>query len=148
MFARIALACLLAAPLAAYQEQQEKPKIPKDSVLVVVEGCLKGRVLSATDVRQPDAESGPPVRQKSFRLSGKKDLMNEVKANDGQRVRITGLIQKSALIEPGMKIKGGRVVIGGGSGTASSGSHIPDPVENVVVMDMTDVQALGGSCRN
>lgn len=142
MFARVALVCLLAVPSAAQQE--EKPKVPNDSVLVIVDGCLKGRVLAAMDVQQPDVKSGPTVRQRSFRLTGKKDLMKEVKADDGQRVRITGLIRKSSLYEPGVRIKGGRVVIGGGS--SRSGSGIPDPVENVAVMDVTAVQLVGGAC--
>jgi hypothetical protein len=135
-----------AATAGKQQEEQEHRKVPKDSVEVTVTGCLKGRVLSASDVRQADTTSGPIVRQRAFRLSGPKDLMKEVKDNDGQRVEITGLIRKSALIEPGVKIKGGRVVIGGGSmGTAGAG--IPDPAENTVVMDMSAVQLIGGSCR-
>jgi hypothetical protein len=146
MFARIVVACLLAAPLSL-QQQEEKPKVPKDSVLVVVDGCLKGRVLAVSNVRQPDVETGPLVRQRSLRLSGKKDLMKDVKANDGQRVQVTGLIRKSALYQEGMRFKGGRVVVGGGTSSGNpSGSGIPDPVENVIVMDVTAVQPTGGSC--
>jgi hypothetical protein len=143
MIPRIVFACLLAAvPLAAQQE--EKPKVPKDSLLVTVTGCLKGRVIRAEDVRQPDTTSGMTVRNHSFRLAGKKDVMEEVKENDGKRVEISGLIKKSALIESGMKFKGGRVVIGGGSPTSTS--SMPDPAENVVVLDAATVQSLGGSC--
>lgn len=145
MFARITVALVLAAvPLTAAGQQEEHRKIPKDSVEVTVTGCLKGRVLSASDVRQTDVESGPRVRQNAFRLAGPKGLMKQVKENDGQRVEITGLIRKSALTEPGMKFKGGRVVIGGGSATPGS---IPDPAENTVVLDMSAVQLVGGSCR-
>ena len=143
MIPRIVFACLLAAvPLAAQQE--EKPKVPKDSLLVTVTGCLKGRVIRAEDVRQPDTTSGMTVRNHSFRLAGKKDVMEEVKENDGKRVEISGLIKKSALIESGMKFKGGRVVIGGGSPTSQS--TMPDPAENVVVLDAATEQSLGGSC--
>jgi hypothetical protein len=134
------------APLAAQQEG-EKPKVPKDSVQVTVLGCLKGRVLTAADVRQPDVSSGPVVRQRAFRVAGKKDVMKDIKANDGQRVEVVGLIKKSALTERGMKFKGGRVVVGGGTSMGSSGTmHGPDPAENTVVMDVASVQALGGSC--
>lgn len=134
--------------IAAQQDQQEeRPKVPKDSVQVTVTGCLKGRVLSASDVRQVDTQSGPAIRQRAFRLAGKKNEMNEVKKNDGQRVEIMGLIKKSALVEPGMKFKGGRVVVGGGSmGSAGSTGRPPDPAENVTVMDVQTVQAVGGSC--
>jgi hypothetical protein len=151
MIPRIALACLLAAvPLvtgpavAAAQQEQEKPKVPKDSLLVNVIGCLKGRVVRAEDVRQPDTTSGMTITNRSFRLAGKKDVMASVKEYDGQRVEISGVIKKSALIEPGMKFKGGRVVIGGGAPT--SNSTMPDPADNVVVLDAMTVQSLGGSC--
>ena len=151
MFLRPAFALLVAIPLfavstagVAARQEQEKPKVPKDSLLVNVIGCLKGRVIRAEDVRQPDTTSGMTITNRSFRLSGKKDVMASVKEYDGQRVEISGLIKKSALIEPGMKFKGGRVVIGGGSPTSTS--TMPDPAENVVVLDAVTVQSLGGSC--
>jgi hypothetical protein len=144
MVVRTALAFLIAAsPLVLQQEG--RPKVPKDSVLVTVTGCLKGRVLKASDVRQEDTTSGPVVRGHSFRLAGKKDVMKIVKDEDGHRVEISGLIRKSALMEPGMKFKGGRVVVGGGT-MASGTSSLPDPSENVLVLDAWTVQALGGSC--
>jgi len=144
MVVRIALACLLAAaPLAAQQE--EKPKVPKDSVFVTIVGCLKGRVIKASDVRQDDTMSGVVIRNHSFRVSAKKEVMNAVKDYDGDRVELTGLIKKSALMEPGVKFKGGRVVIGGGT-MASGSSSLPDPSESVLVIDAWTVQQLGGSC--
>src|SRR5579859_4899874 len=136
MFVRIALACALGVVPLAAQQQPEIPKVPKDSVFVVVNGCLKGRVLRAFDVRQPDTTTGPTVRNKAFRLSGKKDLMNQVKRNDGSRVQVTGLIKKSALLEPGMKFKGGRIAIGGGTHGTSPMTSLPDPADTVVVMDI------------
>jgi hypothetical protein len=144
MVAKVALACLLAsAPI--YAQQEEKPKVPKDSYLVTVIGCFKGRVLKAADVRQMDTTSGPVIRNSAFRVTGKKDVMNLVKENDERRVEVVGLIKKSALMEPGVKFKGGRVVIGGGT-MASGTSNLPDPSESVLVLDAVSVQALGGSC--
>ena len=78
----ITLALLLVSlTMAAPQEtpKQEKPKVPKDSIELVVSGCLKGRVLAVSDVRQTDTQSGPIVKSRSFRVAGKKDVMNEVK---------------------------------------------------------------------
>jgi hypothetical protein len=148
MFPRIALACLLAAaPLSAQgQGKQEEPKkIPKDSLLVVITGCVKGRVIRAADVRQTDTTSGVNIRAKSFRLEGKKDVLKAVKEVDGERAEVTGLIKKSSLIEPGVSVMGGRVRIGAGT-SGGANSSIPDPAENVVVLDVSNVQALGGSC--
>ena len=148
MTSRLLLACLLAATPLAAQQEQERPKIPDDSVEVTITGCLNKRVLVASDVRQTDVQSGPMVRNHAFRLAGKKDLIDIVKKNDKERVEVTGLIKKSALIEPGMRFQGGRVVVGGGTnGTAPSASRPPDPAENVVVLDMSSVQLIGGSCE-
>jgi hypothetical protein len=162
MLCRIALVCLLAAtPLAAQdkqpfdelraapsnvegQEQPEHPKVPKDSLLVTVAGCVKGRVIRAADVTQADTTSGYNIRSTTFRIEGKKDVINAVKEQNGQRAEILGLIKKSALIEPGIKFKGGRVVIGGGS--RSGTSSMPSPAENVLVLDAISIQGLGGSC--
>jgi hypothetical protein len=144
MLVNTALALLVAASPFAFQ-QEGRPKVPKDSLLVTVTGCLKGRVLKASDVRQEDTTSGPIVRGHSFRVAGKKDVMKIVKEDDGQRVEVTGLIRKSALMEPGVKFKGGRVVLGGGT-MASGTNNLPDPSENVLVLDAWSVQALGGSC--
>jgi hypothetical protein len=144
MVVNTALALLVAISPFAFQ-QEGRPKVPKDSLLVTVTGCLKGRVLKASDVRQEDTTSGPIVRGHSFRVAGKKDVMKIVKEDDGQRVEVTGLIRKSALMEPGVKFRGGRVVVGGGT-MASGTSNLPDPSENVLVLDAWSVQALGGSC--
>jgi len=148
MLVRFLLACALAAVPMAAQQEQEKPKpVPKDSIRVDIIGCVKGRVIRAADVRQPDTTSGVEVRAKTFRLEGKKDVMKGVKEVDGQRAEVVGLIKKSALIEPGMKIMGGRVRIGTGS-TGGTTSSLPDPAQDVVVLDTESVQALGGSCVN
>jgi hypothetical protein len=48
------------------------------------------------------------------------------------------------LREPGMKFKGGRIVVGGGS-TGGPGS-LPDPADNVTVLDAVSVQSLARSC--
>src|SRR3569832_1399622 len=101
MLCRIALVCLLAAtPLAAQekQEQPDHPKVPKDSLLVTVAVCVKGRVIRAADVTQADTTSGYNIRSTTFRIEGKKDVMQGVKEQDGQRAEIVGLIKKSALL--------------------------------------------------
>ena len=149
MVVKIALACLLAAaPLAAQQQQEEHPKVPKDSLFVTITGCLKGRVIRAADVRQEDTTTGIVIKNHSFRISGKKEVMNAVKEEDGHQVEMTGLIKKSALMEPGVKFKGGRVVVGGGT-MASGTNSLPDPSEGVLVVDAWTVQSLGGgSCSS
>jgi len=131
--------------LAVQETGQEHPKIPKDSIQVVVTGCLKGRVLAVSSVRQTDAQSGPDIRSRSFRLAGKKDVMKQVKEEDGHLVEVTGILKKADLSEPGVKIAGGRVTVSGGSRTAGP-TGIPNPADNVVVMDVSSLQYRAGSC--
>jgi hypothetical protein len=139
----LVLALLLSA--TAYQEQEPgHVRVPEDSVQLVVLGCLKGRVLSVSDSRQVDTQSGPIVRAKSFRLAGKGDVMKQVKKEDGQFVEVIGIVKRSALDEKGVKI-GKRVAVGSGSPVASSRS-LPDPVADVAVMDITSVRHRSTSC--
>jgi hypothetical protein len=144
MLVRTTLALLLAAAPVAAQQPEEKPKVPKDSVMAVITGCIKGRVIRAEDVKQTDTMSGVNITAHTFRISGKKDVMTVVKEKDGERVEMTGLIKKSSLIEPGVKFKGGRIVVGGG--TSGGTGTLPSPAENVVVIDAVAVTAVGGSC--
>src|SRR5215471_11369634 len=91
MLARFVLACVLAAvPLVSGQEQEKPKPVPKDSLRVVITGCVRGRVIRAADVRQTDASSGIDIRSKTFRLQGNKDAMKSVKEVDGERAEITG----------------------------------------------------------
>lgn len=145
MVVKTALACLLSVVPLAAQQQEGQIKVPKDSLLVVVTGCLNGRALRADDVRQTDTTTGFNVRSRTFRVAAKKDVMEVVKENNHRHVEVTGLIKKSALRESGMKFKGGRIVVGGGS-TGGPGS-LPDPADNVTVLDAVAVQNLGKSCE-
>jgi hypothetical protein len=153
MPARVVVALVLATTSIFAQPQQEPqegtlPKVPKDSLLATVEGCLKGRVIRAYDVRQPDTTTGITIRNKSFRVEGKKDVIADVKKYDGMHVEIVGLIKKSALIEPGMRFKGGRVVVGGGTNGASGMGGAPDPAANVVIIDAATIRSFGDSCTD
>lgn len=137
------LALIVALGVTAVQDNpQERPRVPKDSIELVVTGCLKGRVLAVSDVRQEDTQSGPIVRARSFRLAGKKEVMKDVKLEDGHLVDVTGLVRKSALIEPGIKV-GKHVVIGGGQPVAGARSA---PSDSVPVMDVESVRARSSSC--
>jgi hypothetical protein len=146
MLVRIAIACILASVPLLAQEQEERPKVPKDSVMAFITGCIKGRVIRAEDVRQVDTTTGVNITGHTFRISGKKDVMSVVKEKDGERVEMMGLIKKSALIEPGMRFKGGRIVVGGGS-SGGTGT-VPSPADNVVVIDAITVTSAIGSCQS
>jgi hypothetical protein len=132
--------------LAAPQERapQDKPRIPKDSIELVIIGCLKGRVLAVSDVRQPDVESNPDVRARSFRLAGKGDVMKDVKREDKHFVEVTGVVKRSSLAESGFKVGKG-IVINGGRPVAGSGG-VPAPSEYLPVMDVESIRLRSTSC--
>ena len=133
-------------PLPQDPPQEERPRVPKDSIELVVTGCLKGRLLIVSDVRETDTQAGPIVRAKTFRLSGKSEVMKVVKREDRHLVDVIGLVKRSSLTEPGMKVGKG-IVIGGGQPTAGSGMRpTPNPSEYVPVLDVESVRLRAMSC--
>jgi hypothetical protein len=135
-------ALMLAIALTGAQaEAQEKPRVPKDSIELTVTGCLQGRVLSTT--RRAEIERGPNVGERSFRLQGKRDVMDEVKRRNHQLVEVVGLVKRSALDDKGVKIGG--VSVSGGAPVAGSGG-IPHGADSLPVMDISSVRVRATSC--
>ena len=131
----VAVAAGLVAGVAG---QQEKP-VPKDSIRISIPGCAKGTVF--TVMESPEHESRSSVAPgRRFRLSGKKDVLKEIKTAEGQMIEITGLIRKGQL-DPG----GGRVRITPGpmSGSSSVGSN---PNYEQVILDVEGWRPLAADC--
>ena len=141
-----ALATLLLLVLTAVQtEPQDKPRVPEDSVELTVVGCLKGRAFSTVPQREADVQRGPNVGQRTFRLAGKREVMDEVKKLDRRLVEVIGIVKRSSLDDKGVRVGG--VAISGGSPVARSGSGVPNGAENVAVMDVTSVRQRAASCN-
>lgn len=136
---------LLAAILGIAQDvKPDKPRVPSDSVELVVVGCLTGRALKASEARQVDVERGPDVRGRTFRLASKGKVTDDIKREHGHLVEVTGIVKRSALDEDGVKL-GRRVTLGGGPPVAGS-SRPPSAAANVDVMDATLVRWRANSC--
>ena len=138
------LAALLTLALAAQAEPQDKTRVPDDSVELTVTGCLKGRAVTTIPPQEADVQRGPNVGQRTFRLAGKKDVMDEVKKLDRRLVEIVGIVKRSSLDDKGVKVGG--VSISGGSPVQLSGSGVPTGVENVAVMDVSSIRQRAASC--
>jgi hypothetical protein len=137
---------LVLAAAVSGQPQEGKP-IPKDSVQVVANGCLKGRVFKATapaTSAEADVVSGPDVTGRSFRLSGPRTVMEDVKKHDRHLVKVVGVVLKSALMEAGTRLGNSRIVIGAPSSMDPGGRP---PMPGVAVMDVTSVQFVAETCR-
>ncbi len=133
----------LALGLMTAQQPQETPRVPKDSIELTVIGCLQGRILSTIARRDTDVESSPYVGERTFRLNGKKDVIDEVKKRQHQLVEVVGLVKRSALDDKG--VKSGRVSISGGSPVVGMGG-LPTGVDQVPVMDVSAIRMRSTSC--
>ena len=89
--------------------------IPKKGDPVALKGCLRGGALEATDVGAEDS-STPLLSGLTFRLTGKKDLLKEMKQkHDGRLVEVRGTLKSD--LQPqagyGTNVGGMRITIGG-----------------------------------
>jgi hypothetical protein len=134
----------LTAPAA-----QESRPIPKDSVEVEARGCLKGRVFTGTPA--PDDEGtrrGPDIAGRHFRVSGPREVMDQVKEHNGHLVQLVGVVRKSALDDQGVGMRvgrGARVVIGAPTSDPTR-TNMGAAAPSVPVMDVTVIRLLSEKC--
>ena len=143
------LVAVVVIALGVAVSAQEAKKIPADSVEIEARGCFKGRVFTGTG--QPEGENtrkSPDVTGRSFRVTGPKDVMDEVKRYDRQFVEVVGIVRKASLDDQGigMKVgKGARVVIGA-PGTDPTRMNTTSSAPSVAAMDITAVRLLSDRC--
>ena len=102
--------------------QEERP-VPKDSVRVSIPGCSKGSAFVVTESPEGERTSVEIQTGRRFRLTGKKELLNEIKAREGYMIAVTGIVRLNDLKGPGgLSLGGGRVRIGGGPPVAGAGA--------------------------
>jgi hypothetical protein len=126
---------------------QEERKVPKDSVLVSLRGCVTDR----TFIVGPRSEHAPgnleiePGRR--FKLNGPKKVLEEIKQNEDRMVEVTGLIRKADLQKPGgIGLAGGRVRIGGAAPRAPVGNPTTEAVYTQAIIDVEASRPLPDRC--
>jgi hypothetical protein len=135
---------LAALPAAA---QEQKP-VPKDSVRVVVPGCSKGYVFTA-DRRTEDTPGVGVPEGTHLRMSGPKNVLAEITAEEGTKVEITGLIRKGQMPGDGVALGGGVHVLGGRAPVAGGGSGIGPGYgggADRLVIDVEGWRPVAGTC--
>jgi hypothetical protein len=130
-----AAAIMLSGPLGA----QEKKPVPKDSVRVFVPGCSKGYVFTA-GARTEDSPSSPVPEGMHLRMSGPKQLMAEIKAQEGSKIEVTGLMKKGQAGEGVDLGHGVRVNPGPSSGS------LPSPGGGQIMIDVEGWRRVPGEC--
>jgi hypothetical protein len=140
----VSLLLALVAPAA-----QESRPIPKDSVEVEARGCLKGRVFTGTAAPEDEGtRRGPDVTGRHFRVSGPRDVMNQVKEHNGHLVQVVGVVRKAALDDQGVGMKvgrGARVVIGAPTSDPTR-TNAATAAPSMPVMDLTVIRLLSEKC--
>lgn len=139
---KIAAALAVASTLTALGAAQEHKPVPKDSVRVFVPGCSKGRVFTAGQ-RTEDQTGGAAVPDGThLRMNGPKATMAEIKAHEGARIEITGLVKKGQEAQPGVAIGGGVRVMPGGT----RGGLAPSPGGYMLNIDVEGWRSIVGEC--
>ena len=133
------------APLAA----QDSPEVPKDSLLVTVNGCAKNGSFTVGERRedQPGTLDIQPGRR--FRLKGPKNLLNDIKARQRGAMQLVGLLRKSDVGNTqGIGLLGGRVRIGGARAPQDPiANPARDPASYQPVLDVRSWTSIAGDCR-
>ena len=121
---------------------QERPD-PSDSARVIIAGCARNRtfVVGLPEGRENRAMDIAAGRR--FRLSGPRQILDDIRRREASMVEITGLVRKSDMAGPGgVTFLGGRVRIGG----AMPGDPVRDPMYNQTVIDVETFQLLPDRC--
>jgi hypothetical protein len=130
--------------LAVARAQEQKP-VPKDSVRVMVPGCSKNYVFTAG--RPAEDQGGTAVPEgMHLRMNGPKNVMAEIKGQEGSRIEITGLIKKGQVGQEGVAIGRGVRVSPGNSGPSAGFGGIPSPSSGQTMIDVEGWRHLPGEC--
>jgi len=133
----------LAASSLAPAAQETKP-VPKDSVRVSIPGCTKNYIFTAARRTEDEPGSVNVPEGMHFRMNGPKKLMAEIKAHEGSRIAITGLMKKGQFKPDGVAIGGG-VRVGPGE-SPSPGSLSPSPGGGQLSIDVEGWRPVAGDC--
>ena len=80
-----------------------------------------------------------------FRLTGRKDVLNEVKKREGSMVELTGLVRKNAVASPpGISVGGVRIGLGSPQQPISDPARTPDMYQPI--LDVESYQLLPDAC--
>ena len=141
-----ALACVLCAAGAA--SAQERP-VPDDSARIAIPGCAKGRVFIVAEGPEHEPRQIEIAPGRRFRLSGAKDLLDDIKKREGQMIEVTGLVRKADLQGPsGLAVAGGRVRIGAAMPQSPTGNPASTPQGyEQAVLDVEGWRLMGANCK-
>jgi hypothetical protein len=123
---------------------QESKPVPKDSVRVFVPGCTKGMIFTSGRRTEDQPSSVDIPEGMHLRMNGPKKLMAEIKAHEGSKIELTGLMKKGQYGPDGIGIGGGvRIAPAPGPG---SGGLRSSPGAGQIFIDVEGWRPVVGSC--
>jgi hypothetical protein len=139
----LAVAVVLVGLVAA-ASAQERP-VPSDSTRVTLTGCARKSVFVVRWREDHEPVTSDIAEGRRFRLTGRKDVLNEVRKREGSMVELTGLIRKNAVTPPrGISIGGIRIGVGAPQQPVSDPARNPEMYQPV--FDVESYQLLPEAC--
>ena len=139
------IAMALALLSGSLTAQEEKP-VPKDSLRVSIPGCTKGYIFTA-GLRTPDEPGSADVPAGThLRMNGPKKMMAEIKAHEGSKIEIIGLVKKGQYGPAGVGVGGGVRITPGPSPTGGSVQF--NPVASQIQIDVEGWRPAVGECSS
>ena len=122
---------------------QEKKPVPKDSARVAIPGCTKGSIFTAgrRTVDEPGSLDVPEGMH--LRMNGPKKMMSEIKAHEGAKIEITGLMKRGQYGPDGVGIGGGVRIM---PGAAPGGNVAGNPGISQNFIDVEGWRPIDGDC--
>jgi hypothetical protein len=143
VFMLIALLVLaLIGPGGVQEKAGTKP--PKRGDKVTVRGCLSGGSLDSTEITsadEDDKETPPYYEFVTFRLTGDKKVLKEVRMEHSGHVDLLHGTLGTDLPKPGSRIGNSRVSIGIGRGMS------PEPPPPLPVLKVSSFEHTSVTCR-
>jgi hypothetical protein len=121
--------------------------VPKDSTRIAIPGCARDRVFIVAEApsHEPVGTRLEPGRR--FRMAGKREVLDAIKAREGTMVEVTGLVRKSDLDgSGGVRLFGGRVRIGGAQPQAPLSDVQRNSTYTEIVLDVESYRMLTEPC--
>jgi hypothetical protein len=139
---------LLMIPVLGVALVAQEREVPKDSVRVSIPGCSKGSAFVVTESPEAERTSVEIKTGRRFRLTGKKQVLAEIKQREGTMIEVTGIVRKNDLAGPGgISLGGGRVRIGGSAPVQGSGGDVNRaPASANAIIDVEGFRPLAESC--
>jgi len=133
---------VLSSGVLLYPQERE---IPKDSVLITMQGCARGRTFIVGPRTEHSTGNSAIEPGRRFRLNGPKKILADIKARESSMVEVTGLVRKGQLGGPGgISVAGGRIRIGGALPRDNNPARTAN--YNEVVIDLEGYRMLAEAC--